>query len=852
MIQDLVSTMNKMGYYPGNDFVPDGEPYRFDRHGKKKSGWVVAYQNHTRKGDPYIVAKFGDWATQEEEVYKTAVTFSKEDKKLIDIDIKKAQEKITVARQLAKEETAKSAEEIWANASENPKSEYLTRKKINGLYGAKTSIGSQGREIYVPMRDAENKIWGIQRILPDGTKLFMEGQRKESTFHVIPFSESLAEVDTIYIAEGFATAATIYEAIQKPVVVSFDSGNLFSVAKALKEKFKDKAIIICGDDDRFTTKPDGTLYNAGRESAEKAAKEVLGKAVFPKFKTDNGKLTDFNDLFLSEGIDEVKNQISGVKPEFHAVHCLGYQDDAYYFISSDKPQVTGISRGSFSKLSLLDLMPLPFWETNYPSRDGINWDGAIDNLMRSCRAKGPFKSKLVRGAGVWQDDGKTVVNTGSNLWVDGEIKNYREYKSKFVYQVANSAMIPGEDFATTEEMSKFANALERLSWKKPSSPKLLLGWMMAANITGSLKWRPHIWITGPSGSGKSFVINSIIAKLFKGNTTEMLGTTTEAGIRQSLGFDARPMIFDELETDDERSSERVKNIIELCRQACSETDAQIIKGSAHGKSLAFSIRFAAVVSSIRPNLQHEQDKNRFALLELIREKNDFTGETGIEKTFRKLLSKSFIEKFYSRSVHKLDLLLKNKEVIFNVMSSKYNSRFADQYGTMIAGYFAAMQDSVVVLEEATWAIDHLIDLSDEADDTVYGGADEDNLLSEVLESIVITQAGPRKILELIAEVVKPRIAMINGTVDLNGENFNNELQRYGLKVTEDKALAIYTNDKEFRKLIRNTKWKNSATKIAERINGAKVANLNFMKMQRKCVKVPLPESLVGVGSGSNP
>lgn len=40
------------------------------------------------------------------------------------------------------------------------------------------------------------------------------------------------------IAEGFATAATIYKALNKPVIMGIDAGNLSKIVETLKNKFQ--------------------------------------------------------------------------------------------------------------------------------------------------------------------------------------------------------------------------------------------------------------------------------------------------------------------------------------------------------------------------------------------------------------------------------------------------------------------------------------------------------------------------------------------------------------------------------------------------------------------------------------
>ena len=335
MIQ-LFSHMNSLGYAPDIGKVAlDGEFHRFDKDGNK-DGWVIGHLRHTRSGQPYVVASFGSWKSNTKESYTTNLNFSSQDKKAIQADIENLQKKIREERILTNLQASKEAIHRWAGASDIGTSNYLERKKIDNLYGCKTAMTQSGREILVPMRDVEGKLWGIQRILPDGDKFFMTGQRKESCFHVIPDEASVLSADQILIAEGFATAASVYKATQKVTVVAFDAGNLLSVVIAIKNKYPDKEIVICGDDDRFSAKPSGEPYNSGRENASKAAEAVAGIAVFPVFKKDVRGQTDWNDLEAAEGIEEVSNQIinqiekSYIKdrPDFKPQIVLGIEQES--------------------------------------------------------------------------------------------------------------------------------------------------------------------------------------------------------------------------------------------------------------------------------------------------------------------------------------------------------------------------------------------------------------------------------------------------------------------------------------------------------------------------------------------
>ena len=119
---------------------------------------------------------------------------------------------------------------------------------------------------------------------------------------------SLKNADSFIVTEGFATGSSIHQSDGRPVVVAFDCGNIEPVIGALRIKYSKHQIVIAGDDDVETE------GNPGRKKAEAAAQKHGCKAVFPKFsdglRLANGKKpTDFNDLHILSGLDEVKKQL---------------------------------------------------------------------------------------------------------------------------------------------------------------------------------------------------------------------------------------------------------------------------------------------------------------------------------------------------------------------------------------------------------------------------------------------------------------------------------------------------------------------------------------------------------------
>lgn len=181
---------------------------------------------------------------------------------------------------------------------------YLKEKGVEA-HGLK--LDARGN-LLMPLQDVEGKIWSAQHIGIKGYKQLEPGGKKEGNFFIIGAS-SIEDVKTAVICEGYATGASIHEAINAPVIVAIDAGNIANVAKAINEKFPDKAIVIAADND--IQREQAGKDNVGRLKAEAAAEASKGVFIAPRFTPEEVAKgsTDFNDLAKSRGLDEVKKQL---------------------------------------------------------------------------------------------------------------------------------------------------------------------------------------------------------------------------------------------------------------------------------------------------------------------------------------------------------------------------------------------------------------------------------------------------------------------------------------------------------------------------------------------------------------
>ena len=206
------------------------------------------------------------------------------------------------------------AQTLWTNAIEHAPSLYLGRKQVKA-HGVRFERAGSVYNILVPVRDGAGALWNLQRIQPDGTKLFLKGGRKSGLWHMIggvndttANNAGTVEVDTLLVAEGYATAATLHEATGYPVAVAFDAGNLAPVCLALRHSYPATRILIGADNDTQTEAKTG--HNTGVEAAHKAAALVGAMVCIPEGL--EAEESDFNDLGVrlgDAGLEAVKAQI---------------------------------------------------------------------------------------------------------------------------------------------------------------------------------------------------------------------------------------------------------------------------------------------------------------------------------------------------------------------------------------------------------------------------------------------------------------------------------------------------------------------------------------------------------------
>jgi len=525
---------------------------------------------------------------------------------------------------------------------------------------------------------------------------------------------------------------------------------------------------------------------------------------------------------------------------------LGYNGDRYYYLPRGTEQVSEISRSRHtSPADMMSLAPIEWWEMQYQPADAKNpdWQLAASDLMRLCERAGIYSLERERGRGAWYDRGKAVLHLGNRLLVDGVETRISDHASQFIYtrqapMESGVGAVPAND----EQAGAVADIFATLNWSKPIQGMFAAGWCALAPICGAMHWRPHVWLTGQRGSGKSWAQEHIIGPIVGPSALMVQGSTTEAGLRQRLRQDARPIVFDEAESEEQNSARRIQLIVELARQSSSDGGAEIVKGTSSGHGMAFRMRSMFMLSSINVALNQAADESRFSVLSIIAPKKtpcEIERFTTFAAHVGAILTDELCSAIRARSYRLMPTIRINAKTLSRAVAEVLGSqRMGDQVGTLLAGYYSLTTSGEISLEDARrWVAE--MDFSDAKESEAV--SDEESCITRIMQAQVrfdSTSGGSMQ--RSVGEVVRVASGADEYVEGMSLRAANDVLGRYGMRV-DGAYLAVANNHAELQSILRATAWGSGWKRILSRIDGAKTAQapVRFAGVQSRAILVPL-------------
>lgn len=703
--------------FPLPEIPFNGSNVRFDIEKKDdKAGWV--YVNAWEfKGNEQFTAVFGSWRAGVKfkvtsyDPHNVDKSFLKAEKKKIE----ETQEKIKLDEQEKYKQCKLKWSPFFQSLPQNfPVHEYLQYKKISSNYLARIDYNNV---LYIPAYN-EKEFVGCQRILKnpqyelDQTlkkfiKKYTFGIEKIGSF--CPFG-NIRHAEFVFVAEGFATAASVFEAVtsdppNKDTIAAamiWDTSNIYQGICTIRKVNPNCKIIICADKD---VHKEPHLNNIGERKALQAAKKISNCIVRTvKFENSNSNWSDFNDLHCFEGIEKVKEQLQVDASDFVEIVTLGHNGKHNFYFATHQKRVFPLTANEHNKNQFMLMAPEKYWGDKYGwltdaegEKTGANFPKVVERLGIELTNAGFFNPENVRGKGCWYENNEIAVNLGNQIYYKNEYKPIfnHDIQTKFFYEAGESLEIDFGKQLSYEQSVKITNAFKMLRYKNSNDYIFILGWIACAQISGALPWRPHLYLTGSRGAGKSTVLEWIHSMI---PLSISITDSTAAGIKQNLKNNAKAVIYDESEPNSESDRNQLMDVIKLARSCSTMKSGDNLRGTAGGKGIAYNTNAIFCLSSIQKISFGSADDSRFFIIEMNSVKGQSHDEfIQIESAMNEI--KNYSSLLFSRMVNNYKTVIKNIELCkIYLKQLKYESRLADQLAPILAGYFSYYSNDLIETE----------------------------------------------------------------------------------------------------------------------------------------------------------
>lgn len=312
-VSDFLDAMGAAGIRPVEpiaDKLASGDPVRFRADGDKpgrRNGWAWLHLDGVPAG------VFRHYRLGVRTVWRAGSdprSLSPAERRAIMAKARESEAR-RKAETLAKQDAAAgTARNLWRGAGRaDPAHGYLARKCLPAF-----GIRQRGDALLVPMVDGGFRLWNVQRIYPDGRKLFLSGGRTDGLFwsHGAFVQDGRPSAGPLVIGEGFATMAAVHHATGHGVVAAMSARNLESVARAMRKLFPNRTLIVAADDDRHLSE------NIGLQAAQGAAESIGALLATPLPLGPETRLADSGADFADIAPADVAARIAEAGRQAHA------------------------------------------------------------------------------------------------------------------------------------------------------------------------------------------------------------------------------------------------------------------------------------------------------------------------------------------------------------------------------------------------------------------------------------------------------------------------------------------------------------------------------------------------------
>ncbi|SLN77566.1 hypothetical protein [Oceanibacterium hippocampi] len=395
---------------------------------------------------------------------------------------------------------------------------------------------------------------------------------------------------------------------------------------------------------------------------------------------------------------------------------LGHWAGTYYFLSRAAEirtlhfkdlRASGILSLFGGRVDWLSEVWPMFDQRGRPIPGAFSANDAAAGLIRACEDEGFFDPAAdLRGPGIWRADdlegyeGGLILHCGDRIGLvtaEGRViwgKAGRRLGAH-VYPKRRRQPRPADVPASARDVAELEGFLGSWNWGRPSDPKVILGYLACAMMVGATRWRPHVWVTGDAGTGKSELEKFVWDLL--GDAVWRASWPTAAAIFQGLDNAARPVALDEIES--EPGSRRVQELVKTARLASTDEQSGIARGSIGGTASIWRIRACFWFSSIIPAPLSPQDRSRIVVLDMGQLENAGEGAGAFLEARASFAGLG--PRLRARLIAGWGRYVQNEAANGLVLAEDgLAARVQAQMGAILAGYWTLAHDRPITFEEA--------------------------------------------------------------------------------------------------------------------------------------------------------
>jgi putative DNA primase/helicase len=517
---------------------------------------------------------------------------------------------------------------------------------------------------------------------------------------------------------------------------------------------------------------------------------------------------------------------------------IGVTNTDIFFFPRGSKIVKSYKQNGLTKNVLMTLMDRDTWGEYFAKQDGgIAWDSAVNYILRQAENAPFYYNTMIRGAGAWKDRGRLVINCGTHLLVDGIKTDLYDFDSDYIYEKKDNVPYSVTESFSSNYSMQLIDILKNIDFTHKTDHLILAGWLLLSAFGGALRWRPKVWLSGPRGAGKSYIIDEIITPIVGHDFGHISpGTSSEAAIRRQAGTNSLPNIHDEMESDNKQYAENINNILMFYRVGASGENGGIIKVADNGNIQKWISQCMALFASIGAAIKNGADRSRITVINLRPARPIEIKER--EKKFKALeekvsiLNRAWSIGFNSRTLQIWPEVERCIKVMINICTDRLGSRReGDQIGTLLAGAYMVMNDKAPLASEAADWIDTL-DIENVSSDK-HEKPDEEMVIDEILTySIMITEKNESSYKMTISNLliywfISSGVS-ISDSARFSESTYNIEivkkaLEEHGIKPVykkESSYIAVAKGHPKIREMLKNTAWQENYADFLKRLEFA--------------------------------